>query len=145
MSGSGYIDQPTYLVVGSESEVMPAPSHNGLGDWEDSDPCRYAEQSCRGKLFGALKRCRRRRERSQALCQSHKKALEVKAEFEAEREELTQALQANVKETAHVQQATSVQQQSASTAMNSGLAIGGLALTGAVVFVAMTRKGRKSK
>lgn len=137
MSRSSYVTSTGDLVIGSDTVIVPMKPSAGLGDWEDTDPCRYANQSCRGKLFGALKRCRRRRERSQALCQAHQKQLEQKAEWEAQREDMLQALQTNVT-------ATAQKQQTANSAMKTGLTIGGITLAGAIGLIALKRR-KKSK
>lgn len=133
MSRSSYVTSTGDLVIGSDTVIVPMKSSAGLGNWEDTDPCRYANQSCRGKLFGALKSCRRRRERSQALCQAHQKQLEQKAEWEAQREDMLQALQTNVT-------ATAQKQQTANSAMKTGLTIGGITLAGAVGLFALKRR-----
>ncbi|TYP93537.1 hypothetical protein LX73_1243 [Fodinibius salinus] len=109
---------------------------NGLEGWEEDDPCRYANQSCRGKMFGALKRCRRKREKSQALCKAHERKLAEKKKIEQEKQQLMTALQHNVTDTA-------AKQETASTAMIAGAAVGGVAILGAVVF--LIAKKKKSK
>lgn len=133
MSRSSYVTSTGDLVIGSDNVIVPMKPSAGLGNWEDTDPCQYANQSCRGKLFGALKRCRRRRERSQALCQAHQNQLEQKAEWEAQREDMLQALQTNVTTTAQ-------KQQTANSAMKTGLTIGGITLVGAVGLFALKRR-----
>lgn len=40
-----------------------------LSGWEEDNPCKYVGYDCTGKIFGALKDCRRRREKSEALCE----------------------------------------------------------------------------
>jgi len=137
MNRSSYITNTRDLVLNSDHVLTHSPIETGLGNWEDDDPCRYANQSCRGKLFGALKRCRRRRERSQALCQGHQKQLELKAEWESQREEMIRAIQTNVTSTAQ-------KQQTATSAMKTGLTIGGVTLAGATLFLVLKSK-RKSK
>jgi len=137
MSNSGYIHSAYDLEIEGLDSVISQSLPGGLGEWEQSDPCRYADQSCKGKVFGALKKCRRRREKSQALCDANKKQLEEKARWEAQREDMLQVLQSNVTTTAK-------QQQTATSAMKTGLAIGGAALAGAALFMALKRK-RKSK
>ena len=137
MNRSSYVSSTGDLVLDSNQVLTHSPVETGLGSWEDTDPCRYANQSCRGKLFGALKSCRRQRERSQALCQGHQKQLEQKAEWESQREEMMQALQTTVTSTAQ-------KQQTANSAMKTGLTIGGVTLAGAVLFLVLKSK-RKSK
>ena len=140
MTRSSYITPTGDLVLGGdnlETHLTPTP---GLGKWEDTDPCRYSNQSCRGKMFGALKSCRRRREKSQALCQAHEKQLQQKAEWETQREEMMSALQTTVTSTAQ-------KQQTANSAMKTGLTIGGVTLAGAAILFALKRrkKSRSSK
>jgi len=137
MNRSSYVTDSGDLILGGEHLPDAAASPAGLGEWEQEDPCRYAGQSCKGKVFGALKKCRRRREKSQALCDANKKQLEEKARWEAQREDMLQVLQSNVTTTAK-------QQQTAASAMKTGLAIGGATLAGAALFMALKRK-RKSK
>ena len=140
MTQSSYITPNGDLILGGDSPVANSARHTspgGLGDWQETDPCRYANQSCRGKMFGALKRCRRQREKSQALCQAHEKQLEQKAEWETQREQMMQALQTTVTTTAD-------NQQTATSAMKTGLTIGGVTLAGAALFLALKSK-RKSK
>ena len=108
----------------------------GLGNWEESDPCRYANQSCKGKMFGKLKSCRRQREKSQALCKAHEASLQKKAQWEGQREEMMQALQTNLTTTAS-------QQQTANSTMKSGIAVGGVALTGAIALAVLMLKRKK--
>lgn len=45
-----------------------------IGNWELDDPCKYVNSSCRGKVFGALKDCRDRRDKSQSLCEAARRA-----------------------------------------------------------------------
>jgi hypothetical protein len=137
MNRSSYVSGVGDLILESDQVVSHVPINSGLGDWEQTDPCRFANQSCRGKLFGALKSCRRQRERSQALCQGHQKQLEQKAEWEGQREQLMQALQTTVTSTAQ-------KQQTANSAMKTGLTIGGVTLAGAAIYIALKSK-RKSK
>ena len=134
MSRSSYVTSTGDLVLENDQVISQLPSASGLGNWEDTDPCRYANQSCKGKLFGALKSCRRQREKSQALCQSHEKQLEQKREWEQQREEMMSALQTTVTSTAQ-------KQQTANSAMKTGLTIGGVTLAGAVIVFAL--KSRK--
>lgn len=137
MNRSSYVTTTGDLVLGDDQEFTHSANEGGLGNWEDDDPCRYANQSCRGKMFGALKSCRRRREKSQALCQAHQKQIEQKAEWESQREQMMQALQTTVTTTAE-------KQQTATSAMKTGLTIGGVTLAGAALFLALKSK-RKSK
>jgi len=138
MNRSSYVTSTGDLVLENDQVLSQLPTASGLGNWEDTDPCRYANQSCRGKLFGALKSCRRQRERSQALCQGHQKQLEQQREWEQQREEMMSALQTTVTTTAQ-------KQQTATSAMKTGLTIGGVTLAGAVlVFALKSRKKSKS-
>ena len=137
MNRSSYVTSTGDLVLGTDQVLTHSPIESGLGSWEDTDPCRYANQSCRGKLFGALKSCRRQRERSQALCQGHQKQLEQQREWEQQREEMMQALQTTVTTTAQ-------KQQTATSAMRTGLTIGGVTLASAALFLVLKSK-RKSK
>jgi len=106
----------------------------GLEGWQEDDPCRYANQSCKGKMFGALKRCRRKREKSQALCKAHERKLAEKKKIEQEKQQLMTALQHNVTDTA-------AKQETASTAMIAGAAVGGVAILGAaIMFIAKKKK-----
>ncbi|WP_445664394.1 hypothetical protein [Fodinibius sp. AD559] len=114
------------------------PGTNGLEGWEQDDPCRHANQSCRGKMFGALKRCRRKREKSQALCKAHERKLAEKKKIELEKQQLMSALQHNVTDTAE-------KQQTASTAMIAGAAIGGIAILGAAITIIAKKKKSNSK
>ncbi|WP_242978972.1 hypothetical protein [Rhodohalobacter mucosus] len=137
MNRSSYVTSTGVLVLGTDQVFTQSPVETGLGSWEDTDPCRYANQSCRGKLFGALKSCRRQREKSQALCQAHQKQLEQKAEWEGQRDQMMQALQTTMTSTAQ-------KQQTANSAMKTGLTIGGVTLAGAALFLYLKSK-RKSK
>jgi len=137
MSNSRYIQSWQDLEIKGVDTFTTNLNGSGLGDWEQSDPCRYTDQSCKGKLFGGLKKCRRRREKSQALCDTHKKQLEEKARWEAQREDMMQALQSNVTTTAK-------QQQTANFAMKTGLAIGGITLAGAAIVFALKRKKKST-
>lgn len=114
------------------------PHQTGLEGWEQDDPCRYANQSCRGKMFGKLKRCRRQREKSQALCKAHERKLAERKKMEQEKQRLTTALQHTVTDTAE-------KQQTAGTAMIAGAAVGGMAIFGAVVFLIAKKKKAKSQ
>src|SRR6056297_3633254 len=134
MNRSSYVTPTGDLILENDQELSWLPSASGLGNWEDTDPCRYANQSCRGKLFGALKSCRRQREKSQALCGAHQKQLEQQREWEHQREEMMSALQTTVTSTAQ-------KQQTANSAMKTGLTIGGVTLAGAVIVFAL--KSRK--
>ena len=137
MNRSSYVTDAGDLVLDSDQVLTLTTVETGLGNWEDTDPCRYANQSCRGKLFSALKSCRRQRERSQALCQGHQKQLQQKAEWESQREQMMQALQTTVTTTAQ-------KQQTATSAMKTGLTIGGVTLAGAALILVLKSK-RKSK
>ena len=108
----------------------------GLEGWEQDDPCRFANQSCKGKMFGKLKSCRRQREKSQALCKAHERKLAEKKKIEQEKQQLMTALQHNVTDTA-------AKQETASTAMIAGAAVGGVAIVGAAIL--MIVRARKSK
>ena len=110
----------------------------GLAGWEQDDPCRYANQSCKGKMFGALKSCRRQRETSQALCKAHESKLAETKKLELQKQQLMSALQTNVTDTA-------AKQQTASTAMIAGAAVGGVAIVGAIIFMVARAKKTKSK
>jgi len=110
----------------------------GLEGWEQDDPCRYANQSCRGKMFGALKSCRRQREKSQALCKAHEQKLAETKKIEQEKQQLMTALQHNVTDTAE-------KQQTASTAMIAGAAVGGVAILGAAILLIAKKKKAKSQ
>lgn len=114
------------------------PEPNGLEGWEQDDPCRYANQSCKGKMFGALKRCRRKREKSQALCKAHERKLAEKKKIEQEKQQLMTTLQHNVTDTAK-------KQQTASTAMIAGAAIGGVAILGVAITIIAKKKKSNSK
>jgi len=113
-------------------------STGGLAGWEQDDPCRYANQSCRGKMFGALKSCRRQREKSQALCKAHERKLAEKKKMEQEKQQLMTALQHNVTDTA-------AKQETASTAMMAGAAVGGVAILGAAILLIAKKKKAKSQ
>jgi hypothetical protein len=141
MTQSSYITPNGDLILGDDSPDTPSAkssSPGGLGNWQANDPCRYANQSCRGKMFGALKRCRRQREKSQALCQAHEKQLEQKAEWETQREQMMQALQTTVTTTAD-------KQQTATSAMKTGVVVGGVALAGAALLLTLKRKRPSTK
>jgi len=133
MNRSSYVTPTGDLILENDQELSHLPTTSGLGNWEDTDPCRYSNQSCRGKMFGALKSCRRRREKSQALCQAHEKQLQQKAEWETQREEMMSALQTTVTSTAQ-------KQQTANSAMKTGLTIGGVTLAGAAILFALKRR-----
>lgn len=137
MSRSGFIIPISDTEIGSEDSIDIVLVQPGLGNWEETDPCRYANQSCKGKMFGKLKSCRRQREKSQALCKAHEASLQKKAQWEGQREEMMQALQTNITTTA-------TQQKTANSAMKSGIALGGIALAGALTFMLLKRK-KKSK
>ena len=137
MTRSSYITPTGDLVLGGDNlETHLTPTH-GLGNWEDTDPCRYSNQSCRGKMFGALKSCRRRREKSQALCQAHETQLQQKAEWEQQREQMMSALQTTMTSTAK-------KQQTATSAMTTGLAVGGFTIAGAAVLFALKRRKKST-
>lgn len=138
MNRSSYITHTGDLILGGEHLLVASASPAGLGEWEQDDPCRYAGQSCKGKVFGALKKCRRRREKSQALCDAQKKQLEQKAQWEAQREDMLQVLQTNVTTTAR-------QQQTASSAMKTGVAVGGVALVGAAALFMLKHRSKSKK
>ncbi|SMO92975.1 hypothetical protein [Fodinibius sediminis] len=110
----------------------------GLEGWQEDDPCRYANQSCKGKMFGALKRCRRKREKSQALCKAHERKLAETKRMEQEKQQLMTALQHNVTDTA-------AKQETASTAMIAGAAVGGVAILGAAIMFIAKKKKSKSQ
>jgi len=137
MSRSGFITTMNDTVIGEEDAGLAVSISPGLGNWEETDPCRYANQSCKGKMFGKLKSCRRQREKSQALCKAHEASIQKKTEWEGQREEMMQALQTNLTTTA-------THQKTANSAMKSGVALGGVALVGALAFVLIKRK-KKSK
>jgi len=113
-------------------------SPRGLAGWETDDPCRYANQSCKGKMFGKLKSCRRQREKSQALCKAHERKLAEKKTMEHEKQQLMTALQHNVTDTAE-------KQQTASTAMIAGAAVGGVAILGAAILLIAKKKKANSQ
>ncbi|GEM_PF-698123 len=125
-------DDPQGVMTGDH------PIPNGLQGWEQDDPCRYANQSCKGKMFGALKRCRRKREKSQALCKAHGRKLAEKKKIEQEKQQLMTALQHNVTDTAE-------KQHTASTAMIAGAAIGGVAILGAAITIIAKKKKSNTK
>tara|TARA_R100000908_G_scaffold45503_1_gene21652 strand:+ start:994 stop:1389 length:396 start_codon:yes stop_codon:yes gene_type:complete len=127
-------------VIGEEDSGFAVSISTGLGNWEETDPCRYANQSCKGKMFGKLKSCRRQREKSQALCKAHEASLQKKAQWEGQRQEMMQALQTNITTTAQ-------HQKTANSTMKSGIAVGGVALTGAiaVTFLLIKRRKKSSK
>jgi len=132
---SAYL-QPKAITNDDDQLIIPNSLRSGLGDWEEDDPCRYANQSCKGKMFGKLKSCRRKREKSQALCKAHERKLAEKKKMEQEKQQLMTALQHNVTDTA-------AKQETAGTAMIAGAAVGGVAILGAVVF--LIAKKKKSK
>lgn len=141
MTQSSYITPNGDLILGGDSPDSPSlksSAPGGLGDWQQTDPCRYTNQSCRGKMFGALKSCRRQREKSQALCQAHGKQLEQKAEWETQREQMLQALQTTVTTTAE-------KQQTATSAMKTGVVVGGVALAGAALLLILKRNRPSTK
>ena len=85
-------------------------------------------------MFGKLKSCRRQREKSQALCKAHERKLAEKKKIEQEKQQLMTALQHNVTDTA-------AKQETASTAMIAGAAVGGVAILGAaIMFIAKKKK-----
>ena len=88
-------------------------------------------------MFGKLKRCRRKREKSQALCKAHERKLAEKKTMEQEKKQLTVALQHNLTDTA-------TKQQTASTAMIAGAAVGGVAILGAAIMLIAKKKKSKS-
>lgn len=136
MSKSGFIIPLEDTVIGEDDAVIAVAINPGLGNWEETDPCRYANQSCKGKMFGKLKSCRRQREKSQALCKAHEASLQKKAQWEGQREEMMQALQTNITTTAQ-------HQQTANSTMKSGIAVGGVALTGAIALAVLMLKRKK--
>lgn len=136
MSRSGFIISLNDTVVGDEDSIGVLATTPGLGSWEETDPCRYANQSCKGKMFRKLKSCRKQREKSQALCKAHEASLQKKAQWEGQREEMVQALQTNLTTTAS-------QQKTANSAMKSGIAVGGVALTGAIALAVLMLKRKK--
>ncbi|HBQ60844.1 MAG TPA: hypothetical protein DD671_14805 [Balneolaceae bacterium] len=140
MSRSGFIPTMNDTVIGEEDSGFAVSISTGLGNWEETDPCRYANQSCKGKMFGKLKSCRRQREKSQALCKAHEASLQKKAQWEGQRQEMMQALQTNITTTAQ-------HQKTANSTMKSGIAVGGVALTGAiaVTFLLIKRRKKSSK
>jgi hypothetical protein len=134
---SSYL-QPVAIQPDNDQLIIPNSLSAGLGGWEEDDPCRYANQSCRGKMFGALKRCRRQREKSQALCKAHERKLAEKKKIEQEKQQLMTALQHNVTDTA-------AKQETASTAMIAGVAVGGVAILGAVIMLIAKKKKANAK
>ena len=132
---SAYL-QPIAITNDDDQLIIPNSLRSGLDGWEEDDPCRYANQSCKGKMFGKLKSCRRKREKSQALCKAHERKLAEKKKMEQEKQQLMTALQHNVTDTA-------AKQETAGTAMIAGAAVGGVAILGAVVF--LIAKKKKSK
>ncbi len=129
------------VAIQPENDQLIISSHlpgGGLEGWEEDDPCRYANQSCKGKMFGALKRCRRKREKSQALCKAHERKLAEKKKIEQEKQQLMTALQHNVTDTA-------AKQETASTAMIAGAAVGGVAILGASILLVAKKKKSKSQ
>ncbi|MDR8389992.1 hypothetical protein NC796_02500 [Aliifodinibius sp. S!AR15-10] len=136
---SSYL-RPLAIEMGDDQLVISfnQTSPSGLEGWEENDPCRYANQSCKGKMFGKLKSCRRQREKSQALCKAHDRKLAETKKMEQEKQLLLTALQHNVTDTA-------AKQQTASTAMIAGAAIGGVAILGALVSRVAKKKKAKSK
>jgi hypothetical protein len=134
----------TYLqpvAIQPENEQLVTSSQlpgGGLEGWEEDDPCRYANQSCKGKMFGKLKSCRRQREKSQALCKAHERKLAEKKKIEQEKQQLMTALQHNVTDTA-------AKQETASTAMIAGAAVGGVAIVGAAILMIVRARKSKSK
>ncbi|MDZ7659466.1 hypothetical protein [Fodinibius sp.] len=136
---SSYV-QPIAIQVADDQLTISTNlrSAGGLGGWEQDDPCRYANQSCKGKMFGALKRCRRKREKSQALCKAHDRKLAEKKKIQQEKQQLMTALQHNVTDTAE-------KQQTASTAMIAGAAVGGVAILGAAILLIAKKKKANSK
>ena len=130
--------QPIAITNDDDQLIIPNSLRSGLGGWEEDDPCRYANQSCKGKMFGKLKSCRRKREKSQALCKAHERKLAEKKKIEQEKQQLMTALQHNVTDTA-------AKQETASTAMVAGAAVGGVAILGAVVFLIAKKKKANAK
>lgn len=135
---SSYL-QPVAIQPENDQLIISSPMpSSGLEGWEEDDPCRYANQSCKGKMFGALKRCRRQREKSQALCKAHERKLAEKKKIEQEKQQLMTALQHNVTDTA-------AKQETASTAMIAGAAVGGVAILGAAIMLVLKKKKSKSQ
>ena len=89
-------------------------------------------------MFGKLKSCRRQREKSQALCKAHERKLAEKKKIEQEKQQLMTALQHNVTDTA-------AKQETASTAMIAGAAVGGVAIVGAAILMIVRARKSKSK
>ena len=134
---SAYL-QPISITNDDDHLIIPNSLRSGLDGWEEDDPCRYANQSCKGKMFGKLKSCRRKREKSQALCKSHERKLAEKKKIEQEKQQLMTALQHNVTDTA-------AKQETASTAMIAGAAVGGVAILGAAIMFIAKKKKLKSQ
>jgi len=136
---SSYL-QPIAIELGDDHLIISTNQRPpvGLEGWQEDDPCRYANQSCRGKMFGALKSCRRQREKSQALCKAHEQKLAETKKIEQEKQQLMTALQNNVTDTA-------AKQQTASTAMIAGAAVGGVAILGAAILIIAKKKKAKSQ
>ncbi|WP_440999796.1 hypothetical protein [Fodinibius sp. SL11] len=134
---SSYL-RPVAILQPDNDQLVIYPSTVGLNGWEEDDPCRYANQSCKGKMFGKLKRCRRKREKSQALCKAHERKLAEKKKIEQEKQQLMTALQHNVTDTA-------AKQETASTAMIAGAAVGGVAILGAAIMFIAKKKKSKSQ
>jgi hypothetical protein len=133
---SSYL-QPVAIQSDDSQLIIPNSVSAGLDGWEEDDPCRYANQSCKGKMFGKLKSCRRKREKSQALCKAHERKLAEKKKMEQEKQQLTVALQHNITDTA-------TKQQTASTAMIAGAAVGGVAILGTAIMLIAKKKKSKS-
>jgi hypothetical protein len=134
---SSYL-QPLAIEIGEDQLVISIAQRtpSGLEGWEQDDPCRHANQSCKGKMFGKLKSCRRQREKSQVLCKAHERKLAETKKMEQQKQQLMSALQTKVTDTA-------AKQQTASTAMIAGAAVGGVAIVGAAIM--MIARARKSK
>lgn len=138
---STYLTAVAIIADEDDEQLIIAGNHpagNGLEGWEQNDPCRHANQSCKGKMFGALKRCRRKREKSQALCKAHERKLAEKKKNEQEKQQLMTALQHNMTDTA-------AKQQTAGKAMIGGAAIGGIAILGAAVMLFAKKKKSNPK
>ncbi|MDR8389877.1 hypothetical protein NC796_01925 [Aliifodinibius sp. S!AR15-10] len=134
---SAYL-QPIAITNDDDQLIIPNSLRSGLDGWEEDDPCRYANQSCKGKMFGKLKSCRRKREKSQALCKAHERKLAEKKKIEQEKQQLMTALQHNVTDTA-------AKQETASTAMIAGAAVGGVAILGAAILLVAKKKKANAK
>ncbi|MFH5883990.1 hypothetical protein ACG2F4_06735 [Halalkalibaculum sp. DA3122] len=132
---SAYL-QPIAITNDDDQLIIPNSLRSGLDGWEEDDPCRYANQSCKGKMFGKLKSCRRKREKSQALCKAHERKLAEKKKIEQEKQQLMTALQHNVTDTA-------AKQETASTAMIAGAAVGGVAILGVAIMLIAKKKKAK--